>query len=527
MPSYTSSQYLQVIQKLLEQQLWKEAALNICATAQIVASKKQSEELKDLWEQLPQIERNKPCYFRTVAWLAYRNCKKEALRQVSYSIDQADQKFFAFKAFLASEDGDWHSCLQYASKTPVNTPEYLIALRYRAIALVELKKPEEEWKQAFHKAIEITKNRDRGLILLDFAHYLTQKDLIQEARDAYAQAVNYLKGDAIFLTFSYANLGIACLKIGDMKAARIAIKKALNKGKKPRNTHLTVAWRAWGYLAFRQGCWEQAQYAFEEAEKTAEFQADQVEAIRGQIWIARVRENWDLALELAHQIKNDCESGIQQQDVDLDLAGIQLKMGTNIDLELDDLEIQDKTQRWRLKVLKAELCHQQGKAFILPEREPDNSAERVEVWTFPELFWSCEHWLELPKPVWRLRVDGPIQLFLNEEEIPLVATNRPAVLLAMLVIEGELSADQAIDGLSIDGENQRAKEKKLNAIVRDLRQIFGWPASVTSAHKLVSLSPEIEWEEVYFPPAERSGDFCKGCYYEWVNEKISESNRLS
>lgn len=135
----------------------------------------------------------------------------------------------------------------WVAQARLDVADRAVAARFHACALAALDDP--AWPAAFEEARQASGRRDRGLLHLELACHLINVKQEAAARDALARAVPDLRGDPWAQTLVQANLGISCLRLGDLGAAERALREAVRWGEHPEGrASLSAAWRGLGGL---------------------------------------------------------------------------------------------------------------------------------------------------------------------------------------------------------------------------------------------------------------------------------------
>lgn len=235
-------------------------------------------------------------------------------------------------AYLAAWVQPWETVLALTlaalnrSGSPGDTER--IAVRYRALALAQLRHADGD--AAFGAALRCAQSgRDRGLLYLEWGHQLVGSGQEAQARDAWAQAATLLKADPWALTQALSNLGITCLRLGDLPAAERALARAVKVAQTPEaRAQLSIAWRGLGSLYLWSGQVGRAQEAYRLAEEKADDIFLTVMARRGLARVLRQRGHLDEALEVLRSAL--LHAGVQDgapHALFVDLAAVQALLG--------------------------------------------------------------------------------------------------------------------------------------------------------------------------------------------------------
>lgn len=547
MPQRQEDTLLELIEEQLANNDRQAALLHLALAAQKVSSRQRAQQLWQLWQKLPKSSTSASDYSdwqRAGIWLAFRAWHYAELRTLLVGVSEGP--LCAFWCCLLADEGAWLELLSWADLTPSNCYEWHVALRFKARAYAELQYT--DWQSNYDKSLDVMQKRDKGLSLLDYAHYLAKYGFEIRAREVYAEAAALLNSDFNFQVFAYANWGISCIKSGDIEAARKPIKTAVTiiENKYPKKFfkskqgqvflqiagEMTVSYRALGYYYFRQGCWPQAKYAFERALLMADHKHDRHEAIKGLLWSYRVAKQWDDGLAFYHIEAYEDAQVSENPWLLLEMAFLQLGLGNFRDCEKYLCRAENIARSranmshslsWQLTVARVEISRLRKQDYALPIDEVTSTAQYAAAWSLPELFPT----IRPPRATWQLNVAGPVSLSVSGHNLQIDSGKKSAVLIAMLCHHGSVSQDQALDGLGIEGASQRAKTKKLSNIVQQVRQIMDWPEALEQQGKVYRWSDNLHWEPVIWPSASEADKLCQGHYCPWVNERISELTRLN
>ncbi|CAM3600077.1 tetratricopeptide repeat protein [Deinococcus frigens] len=523
------------VEALLASQEWTAAALHVRLGAQQVSSRAQAQVWRRLLEGVPVEVQRSGDWPHARAWVAYRTNDRALLESV---LIQQPDCYPAFEAFLASMDGRWAQVLEWSAKaldsdSHCDSADAVIARRFQASALAELGLP--DWKAAFAEARRSLQGRDRGVLGLDFAYHLIRAGQEGAARDVLAQAVTDLRGDTCLLTLALSNLGISCLRLGELADAEQSLRRAVAAGGRPEGrTYLATAWRGLGGLYLRQGQFARAAYAFEMAQAKAEAADDRTQAMRSSALVARLQGRYNDALaELYQVLHHDQIADAQPHAVYADLAAVRLLAGDRVGARtaLRLVPPGSVEDHWRAGVVQAELLRLEGQADIRDALQAVGFQPAwacQEAWVFPELF--AQIGVVAPRPIWEaeVSVDGPVRVVMGGVEAPLKAHRPAASLLVFLLMGGgRVSVDRAVDALTLPGVTPRRQQQELSRTVRELWEALGWRDAVRIDGGLVCLSDEVVWRRLVFPLPERTEMFCEGRYDRWILEWRDEHGRLN
>ncbi|GAA5513939.1 hypothetical protein Dcar01_02688 [Deinococcus carri] len=522
----TFPELLAHIGTLLAAQEWQAASLHVRRAAQEVTSRAGGKQLREVvLSHLPPQQRGAGEWPHALAWTAYRSGDLTLLGEV---LDALPGGFPAFEAFRASLKPDWAVTRDWAAQARLDGADRAVAARFHACALAALDDP--AWPAAFEEARQASGRRDRGLLHLELACHLINVKQEAAARDALARAVPDLRGDPWAQTLVQANLGISCLRLGDLGAAERALREAVRWGEHPEGrASLSAAWQGLGGLYLQQGQLARAAHAYSEAHRKAEFWGDRRMALRAQANVHRLRGELDEALSLLHDALA-YEEALEGQPHPLyaDLAALRLLAGDPAGARACLAQVRAETIKdtWRAQVVRAELRRRAGEGDVLAELQDldlNHTWTRQEAWAFPELFAP----LGLPgqPPPWTATVttDGPVRLSMNGVDVPLPPTRPEASLLAFLLLHGgQASVERVLEGVTLPGTTPRRQRQALSKVVAALREVLAWPGAVQSGGSLLTLSKEVEWTLVTPPPG-RTDTFCEGLLDEWVVQWRNDS----
>ncbi|GAA4020286.1 hypothetical protein GCM10022631_37490 [Deinococcus rubellus] len=414
----------------------------------------------------------------------------------------------------------------------------MIAQRFRACALAEL--GDAEWQQAFLDAKRGIGGRDRGLLGLEFAYSLIRTGHEAAARDVLAQAATDLRGDANLLTLALANLGISCLRLGELVEAEHSLRQAVKVGQHPEGRlYLSTAWRGLGGLYLRLGQFARAAHAYEMAQVKAETPDDRSKAMRSAAWVAQRQGRLNDAMILLHEVfQHDRVADGQPHPAYADLAVLRL-LASDLKGAAQALVLVPAgslEDRWRAGVVQAELRRlgfQEGGSQTDIDEEL-RALNCSAVWAqqeadiFPKLFALLG--IRAQRPTWEAVVyaDGPVRVMMNGSLLPLKATRPAAALLALLLLNGNrVSSERALDAISLRGATPRARRQELSRAIQELRVALGWREALSAEQGVIALSPEVDWQPLVLPPPERAETFCEGRYDRWILEWRDEQQQLN
>ena len=484
-------------------------------------------------DRLPSSAASLGAWPRALAWVAYRTADSELLERALAARKAA---LPAFEAFQASLQERWSETLKWSDEAlgdqgALGAGEAAIAARFRACALAEL--GHDEWPGAYEQAVLLAGGRDRGLALLEFGHQLSSHNREAEARDAYARALPEVREDPYWLTLTYANLGITCLRLGLIGDAERALRAAQVQAEQGEGVRqLSTIWRGLGGVSLHRMQLERAQYAFALALQKADTPQDRLAARRGSARVYRMHGRYDEALTELHQALQQDHSPGGPHPFYADLAALDLLVGdvSGAVRRLEQVPPVQGSDSWRVKVVQAELARRAGTADPATELRGlalDHPWAVEEARVFPELFALLG--LSSVRPAWtaEINADGPLQLTMSGEPVPLRPSRTSASLLAFLVFhQGQTSAERALEALDLPGKDVRARKQSLSKAVAELREVLGWPGAVLTSGGLLSLSRAVGWAPLQLPSQGRTDLFCEGRMDPWVEEWKSEHGTL-
>lgn len=530
-----SQQLITHVEALLAAQDWTPAALHFRLGMQQIASRAQAQTWLDLLKRIPTEVQASGTWPHARAWAAYRTNDAELLESV---LRERPGCYPAFEAFSAALAGRWTQALEWsiqAGDAPDDSADARIARRFQANALAELGLP--HWQDAFTRARHSLRGRDRGVLGLDFAFHLIRAGQEGSARDILAETVADVRGDACLLTLALSNLGITCLRLGELAEAERSLRRAVKVGERPEGQmYLATAWRGLGGLYLRQGQSARAQYAYEMARIKAEAADDHTQTMRAAALVARLQGRYNDALtELHRALHHDQVEDEQPHAAYADLAAVRVLAGDRAGARaaLERVPLGSVEDRWRAGVVGAELLRLEGKTGpeirnALEAIGYSPSWARQEAWVFPELF-ACVGPVA-PRPAWTAQVwaDGPVRVSMDGVALPLRAGRPAASLLALLLMgDRRVSMERAVDALSLPGTGLRRQRQELSRAARELSETLGWRDAVRIQDGVIALSSDLVWQPLILPPPERAERFCEGRYDPWVLEWRDEQTRLN
>ncbi|WP_216322741.1 tetratricopeptide repeat protein [Deinococcus aestuarii] len=529
------SEVFEHVQVLLLAEAWAAAALHVRQAARQVASRAQAQMLRALVGCVPPHVRLADDWPEALLWTAYR-ANDLALADEVLDADSPG-RWPAFEAYRASRENRWPATLRWAETALEGGLEgrsAVVAARFRACALEALGRP--EWPEAFAEAYRISGRRDRGLLSLEWGVALIRAGQEGAAREILARALPELRGDDRALTLTLANLGIACLRTGDLEAAERALREAVRMGTSGEGVgHVSTAWRGLGGLYLRWGQWARAEHAYAQAIRTSDNVPDSVMAMRSSAEVMRLRGHLDEALSRLHDaLRHEGVPDGMPHPLYIDLAALSVRLGHQ-DSAADLLALARHARLqddWRETVVRAELCRLGGEEAVAGELlcrlEAPAWWTDLEAQVFPEVFTLVGR--QPQSRVWtaRLSADGPLRLKMNGRSVELSPVRPAASLLAFLVAHrGSAATERVLEALDLPGNGERQRRQALSRVVTELRAVLGWPGAVQSSGTLLTLSPEVCWEPLLLPPPEHADTFCEGRLDPWVVDWRSAHESLS
>lgn len=516
------------VQGLLAAGEWEAAALHLRFAAQHVPSRDMACQYRDLCKGVPAEVRESAGWPEALAWVGFRSDDPALVAQAVQVEFSGRAVFQAFVDLRAEKWGDVLRRLEGAGELPGLLGG--LGARFRAMALFEL--GDSAVEEAYVRALEQTSGRDHGLVWSELGYVRSRMRRDEEARDAYAKARVWLREDVSELTLAHANLGIACLRLNDLTAAEFALQDARRCSERPGGARRrSTVWRLIGGAGMQRRLPARAIAAFESALETAPDGPDRLLAARGLARALMAARRFDQALAVLYEGLGEVPPE-EPNPLWLDVAVVLLQTGNvpGAQAVLAKAGVKSPSDGWRRKTLEAELLRRQGEVPPPAPLDPwptDQNWVREEAWLFPELFRLWDVAPEWPQPRGVVVADGPIRLFLDRVQIPLAAHRHEAALLAFLAAQGGASTtDRVLEALRLPGKDRREQLKELSRAVRALAQTLGWREAVTNEGGLLHLTPEIAWDDLVYPPPERSDLFCEGRLDPWVIEWRQENLRL-
>lgn len=502
-------------------QAWEVARLHLLAGVQGVRSRQDGALLGSVAREVPRELWREPGWARALAWAAIRAGDVPLMREV---LAGELPGLAAFEAFLACADGRWTQALERA-EVGLGGPDPGVAARFRAQAL--LRSGGEGWREAYAEALRLSRGRDRAVTRLEYAAALGWAEDDRAARPEFAQATVELAGDPWGQALAWSNLGITCLRLGDLIGAERALKRAQEvAARDDAGQHRVAAHLGLGGVYRSYGEYPRARWAFQEAARLAVNVEDRVVALLGEARTLALWDRLDEALTALYDAAGqvgmlDPDAGEHRVFVSVaalrlllgDERGAREALGRTGNVMRDDLRLAG--------VVRAELLRREGlpgeAAALLTalDMRPFWAGEMARL--FPGLF-ELVGVLALAPPPWAATVnaDGPVTVSMHGERLPLRPARPEATLLVMLVEHGgRLARERLQDVLDLPGRDANARRKAFSRVVGALRAALGWPGSVLTGGGMVSLSTEVQWH-LHLPPSSRADLYCEGRLDPWV-----------
>lgn len=516
-----------MLETLLTSHEWSAARLYFSAAARDLQRRADGRRLRTLLDQVPAEVLVAPEWQEPRVWVAYRAGDGALLRDI---VTMHPGRFPGFEAYLGAWHEPWPTVLERAEDAlvgDVSELERVVAARFRAVALAQVRHP--DWEVAFHVALARPQSdRDRGLLYLEFGHQLVSAGQEATARDAWAQAATYLKGDVWALTQAYSNLGIACLRLDELSAAERALGRAVHLAQHPDALgQLSIAWRGLGSLYLWSGQLARAERAYRLAVEKADDVPLTVMARRGLGRVLRAQGHLDEALEVLRSALHHASVRTGDRHAAfVDLAGVQALIGDGNGARdsLDRMETDDVTDGWRAQIVRAELARRENDpdwAAYLSGVPAEHHLVREEARIFPDTLRALG--LTELTPHWRIHVnlDGPVRVHTPTGVLGL-KTGEASLLAYLLVNQGSVAVERVLEAMDVGSGDLRQRRRQLNRTVQNLRETLGWPGAVQHTRTLVTLSSEPEWTLRLPEDPGRCDYFCEGLQDPWVTEYRSD-----
>ena len=433
----------------------------------------------------------------------------------------------ALDAWVLAENGRHLQALELANLVIDNlgSIDTDVAWRVRARAMAQLGDP--NWRSTFYESLKHLEGRMRGLSLLEFGFFLTGINDQAASRSAYAEASGLLSDDPMFAALTQFNIGMACVHLSDLEAAKKAFEATMRLTLlEPDQRFLSGAWCGLGAVRRARREYPRALHAYSMALQKAVDPVDRIEAGRGMALTKRLIGDVDGALQAlfeALQFVNGSSHGLF---ADLGAAKIQngdlvgaLQAMTNVPEGFEE-----DTQR--KQIVQAEALRRSNDLEAARKMLSNIDASRQwfadEAICFSELF--ALHGVRIQDEPMRIRLNanGPIRAWVNDDPLDIDATSLLASLLALLVHEpAGVSFERCVtEFLKVPGATDKAKQKSLERAIEGLRLMLGWPASVRRANGMLRLDQNrlVTWLPLEVPDAKRSESFCAGRFDPWVLE---------
>lgn len=505
------------------------ALTTLWVAAQDVASREEARQLYALYGGVPPEHRCGPLWARAHAWLAYRTARSGEIAAALPELTGEEARLFrAVLAALAGDAGAENDlqALAWAASSPAAR-----ALAGRMLARLWAGSG-GDWRALYARAAREQRGRDLGMLCVDAAYFHTAHDETAVAREYSARAVQALAHDPEERTLALANLGLACVRVGDVAAARRALDRAGPLAAREGIRHASVVWRARGDLALLAALPAQAGHAYAQAARTALGEADRTLALRLQILTGLLRGDWDHALALIHA---EIAPLPYQEEAPSEHQRAVLLLRAALWLRQEQPQRAEESLReaatgahwsaaphaWTLELLEAELARQRGGAPLPPAAHPGQLWQRPWQGLFPEVYGGSP-WAALPDATAQLCLVGPPQLRLAGRRVQVPGSALPPALLAMLSLAGgSCSLDRLAWGLGIEG-GERQVQKRLSPVLRRAREALGLPEALRLSGGQVTLGPGLRWLPPELPPPDRALDFCEGLHLPFVDAWLEQ-----
>lgn len=517
-----------MLETLLTSNEWSAARLYFSVAARDVQRRADGRRLRTLLDRVPAEVLDAPEWQEPRVWVAYRAGDGALLRDI---VTMYPRHFPGFEAYLGAWHEPWPAVLERAEDAlagDVSDLERVVAGRFRAVSLAQLH--HLDWEVAFQEALARPQSdRDRGLLHLEFGHQLVSAGQEAAARDAWAQAATYLKGDVWALTQAYSNLGISCLRLDDLPAAERALGRAVQLAQHPdARGQLSIAWRGLGSLYLWSGQLARAKHAYRLAEEKADDVPLTIMARRGLGRVLRAQGHLDEALEVLRSALHHASVRTGDRHAAFtDLAGVQVLIGDSNGARDSLARVQsgDVVEGWRAQIVRAELARREDDpewASYLSGVPAGHHLVREEARIYPDTL-SALGLTELT-PNWRIDVnlDGPVRVQTPTGVLGL-KTGEASLLAYLLVNQGSVAVERVLEAIDVGSGDLRQRRRQLNRTVQHLRETLGWPAAVQHTRTLVTLSREPEWNMRLPDDPARCDYFCEGLQDPWVTEYRSDT----
>lgn len=504
---------------LLAQSEWVLVLKHLQAGVRLVSCREDGARLKFLAEQVPAEAWGAQDWAQTLGLIGYRAGEVGLMRRALALGAAGSPELLGLRAYVALLDGQYDQAQELAFQAE---PGDVMALRTWPRAVFGLR---GAWREAFQAALTQATGRDRALIRLDFALVLSLASDDLEARSAYAQAVTDFRGDVWGRVSALGNLGMTCLRLGDLLAAERALLEGLRlSGRGGAEAHRCLLWRGLGGVWREYGEFGRALHAFEQAGGLTVNRREELPlTVRGEAFLLAVLGRPDEALATVMGGLVDLEVGeTEAHRLRLDLALLRLRLSdlAGARQALQGASVFSRDDRALLAVAEAEVLRRRGQpgeaAARLTQEAQNVPLIREWSWLFPELFALVG--IHLHRPTWavQVRADGPVEVRTHGQALDLRATGDGAALLVLLLLNGTQMSRERLLETMYPHQSAQARTRSLNTAMQHLRKAFFWPGVVSSDGQVVQLSREIHWLPLQLPPPERSDLFCEGRYDEWV-----------
>jgi tetratricopeptide (TPR) repeat protein len=387
-----------------------------------------------------------------------------------------------------------------------------------------------DWRSGATKARAHLTGRDLGLLLLDLAVMTTLNGDQPEARSLYAQSLPLLAEDTLMLATARHNLGLACLRAGDVRDAERHLEAAAHLTK--REDARPFAARAWcGVAAVRRQAleYQRAEAAYRTATTMHGDLEDHRQAWRGLGNIYRFTGRMGDALEVfEHALSHAPNPKCSEVWVDIACARASIGAFDSAQAALEYAALNDEGVVDRAEIVRAALEHARGDSLAAKARL--GALRRDQLWfqeearCLPKLFALLED-NGVPAVPRRLAVqlcaDGPLRVSIAGREVYYPSTARSGELLVLLALgvgSIEVLGEHLFPSERADDKTRRAQAQAVSGLVRDARRRLGWSGSVRALRGAYRLDPDADWALVQPTPAHRE-QFLEGVQQNWVQDQ--------
>lgn len=515
--------------KLIEGQEWALVLQYLRSGVQQISCREDGQRLGMLAKRVPVKAWASAQAYWELGLIGYRAGDEQLMRMALEIGGTGHADLQGIRAYLCLLGGQHDEALACALKAKQND---VIALRTTPRIIWALG---EKWPSAYEEALKQTLGRDRALIGLEFAIALSLAQDDCAARSAYARAVTDFKNDVWGRVSALGNLGMACLNLGDLKAAERAFVEGIrSSGRGGAEVHLCLLWRGMGGLWRAYGEYPRALSAFQKASKlTVNPREELPPTIRAEALIWAVTGDIDKALALV--VSGLIDLHIEEttpHKLHIDLAMFRLLMG---DLEgceqaLKFVQVSSHDDEVILNVTLAERFRRKGQTKQAIETVqkvlPKNHQLKEFVLLFPDLFALVN--VQASAPIWEVQVsvDGLTEVRSHGEPLELRALGDGATLLVFLLKNrGQVSRERVVDAF-YENFSIVKRTRALNSAVRQIRMAFHWQGVINTDGQVLQLSSAIRWLPLILPAPEQADTLCEGRYDQWILDWRSEREAL-